>query len=458
MSVVQKFRVNDVIDNRPLGRYQTFLVFLGFITIVFDGFDAVVMGYIAPQLRIDWGLSHDAIGAILSAGLVGQAIGAIVGGPLADRFGRKPIVVANVLFFGIWTLATAMSSDVRGMVIFRFLTGLGLGAAIPNTSTLIAEYAPKRMRSFLITVTLCGYTAGGAAGGFAAAWMIPHMGWRSVVIAAGVLPVILAVVLLGAMPESLSFLVARNKSRAAISAIMARIAPELAEGSYELVIEKRTTSRANSMWIVLENGYRFGTATLWVGYFCVLFTIYLLSSWLPTLVKEGGGYTVSESAIVMAMFQVGGPIGSLAIGWAMDRWSKHVVLACVFVIGACSVGAIGGSPQSYLLLCGLALIVGFCMSGGSVGMTALATGWYPTEARATGSSWMLGVGRIGAILSAILGGQMLTLGWNMADIFRALIIPAIVAAIAILAHKRCRVPSGAANPLSAAALNVDASD
>ncbi|ABE36266.1 sugar (and other) transporter family protein [Paraburkholderia xenovorans LB400] len=443
MTSLRRLSVRDLIDGRPFGRFQTLLVFLGFMTIVLDGFDAVVMGYIAPQLKLDWGLSHESLGAVLSAGLIGQAIGAMAGGPLADRYGRKPVVVSNVLFFGIWTLATAMSSDVRGMVIFRFLTGLGLGAAIPNTSTLISEYAPQRMRSFLITVTLCGYTAGGAGGGFISAWMIPAFGWRSVVLAAGVLPVILGVILMALMPESLGFLVARKKGAAAVKAIVARIAPEIARTPYELVQDAQSPHRSSSIRIVLAPQYRMGTAMLWCGYFCVLFLIYLLSSWLPTLVKEGGGYSVSESAIAMAMFQVGGPIGSLAIGWAMDRWSKHWILAGVFLIGAASVAAIGETSQYYLALCGLALVVGFCMSGGSVGMTALATGYYPTEARATGSSWMLGIGRIGAILSAMLGAEMLSLGWSMSDIFTALVIPALIAAVAVLAHKRWDTPRAA---------------
>jgi AAHS family 4-hydroxybenzoate transporter-like MFS transporter len=426
--------VRKLINDRPLGRFQKWVVFLGFVIIVLDGFDAVIMGFIAPQLKMEWGISNKELGAILSAGLIGQAIGAMLAGPLADRYGRKVVLVSSVMFFGVWTLATMASTDVTSMALLRVLTGLGLGAAIPNTSTLIAEYSPERSRSFLVTLTLCGFTCGAASGGFISAWAIPAFGWASVLLLGGALPVLLAMILVFKMPESVSFLVSKNASIERIRAIISRLAPEIETKGATYSLGRPTLEDRTSIRIVLSRQYRLGTYTLWAGYFLVLFLIYLLSSWLPTLIKEGGGYTVSDAAIATAMFQIGGQGGALSVGWLMDRWNKSRVLMLTFLFGGLAVFSIGQITEHYVLLCSVAFCVGFCMIGGSVGMNALAASFYPTEARSTGASWMVGFGRLGAILSAFAGAQVLALGWSLPNVFTALILPALLSALAMYVH------------------------
>jgi len=428
--------VRALINSRHLGSFQKLLIGLGFIIIVLDGFDAVIMGFIAPQLKTDWNISHQALGAVLSAGLIGQALGAMLSGPLADRYGRKLIIVASVILFGVWTLATAFATDVTQMVAFRFLTGLGLGAAIPNTSTLISEYAPDRTRSFLVTVTLSGFTVGAASGGFISAWMIPAFGWHSLLILGGLAPILVGVVLIWKMPESVSFLITRDAPAQRVAAIIERLAPGAAEPGQRYTLGREPVQDRTAIRIVLSPQYRFATAMLWIGYFSVLFLVYLLSSWLPTLIKEGGGYSVSKAAIATAMFQIGGPVGALSIGWAMDRWHKCRVLTGVFLIGAVAVIAIGQITQHFVLLCLFAGLVGFCMNGGSVGMNALAAAVYPTEARATGSSWMIGIGRIGAIISAFIGGELLAQGWSLSQVFIVLVVPALLVAAAMFVQGR----------------------
>jgi AAHS family 4-hydroxybenzoate transporter-like MFS transporter len=253
------------------------------------------------------------------------------------------------------------------------------------------------------------------------------------------------------LPESVSFLVARQAPAQRIGAIVERLAPGTTTPDTRYSLGRPSLQGNNAIRIVLSPRYRFGTAMLWVGYFSVLFLVYLLSSWLPTLIKEGGGYTVSEAAIATAVFQIGGPIGSLSIGWAMDRWHKCHVLMGVFLLGAVSVVSLGQITHHYLLLCAFAGVAGFSMNGGSVGMNALAASFYPTEARATGASWMIGIGRIGAILSAFVGGELLAMGWSLSQVFVALVVPALLAASAMFAQgrhdDRTKVPATAAGPL-----------
>ncbi|WP_442969170.1 MFS transporter [Pseudomonas sp. Q1-7] len=432
----QNIDVRELINSRPLGGYQKWVVFLGFLIIALDGFDVAIMGFIAPQLKMDWGLAPMALGPVLSAALIGLAVGALVAGPLADRYGRKVVLVTSVFFFGLWTLATAFSTSVEMMVALRFLTGLGLGAAMPNASTLVSEYAPERSRSFLITVAFCGFSLGAAGGGFLSAWMIPAFGWHSVLVLGGVLPLLVAPVLLFGLPESVSFLVARNAPAARIRRIVERLAPGVAGPDSRFSLPSVATGQRGAIGIVLSPRYRFGTLMLWGGYFLSLFLVYLFSSWLPTLVKEGGGYSVADAAIITSMFQIGGPVGALSVGWAMDRWNKQRVIMLAFLLGGAVIFAIGHATSDFALLCAIAWLVGFFLNGSSVGMNALAACFYPTEARATGASWMSGIGRFGAILSAFAGGQMLALGWSLPQVFTALVIPAGLAALAVHAQGR----------------------
>ena len=440
----QKVDVKDLIDQQPLNRFLIMLVAMSFLAIIMDGFDISVMGLIAPQLRVDWGLSHDALGSILTAALIGQAVGAISGGSLSDRFGRRPVMLGSVFCIGVFTLATALSTDIPMMIACRFLTGLGLGAIIPSTSTLISEYAPKRIHSVLITITLCGFTVGAAGGGFLAAWMLPAFGWHSILYVGGVFPIVLGAALVFILPESLRFLLMRkgNPPQRAIRRVLSRINPELAPEAYELYAADSSNGHIGAIATVLAPRYRSGTALLCFGYFCVLFLIFLFNSWLPTLMKEVGGYSLAQSAIATAMFQLGGPIGSIVIGWAMDRWRANLVLAFGFLVAGCAAGAIGQMSGHYSWVCALTFVVGFCMGGGSVGMTAFCAAYFPTAARATGTSWMLGIGRLGAVLSAVTGAAMLTMGWSLPRIFLALVAPALIAAVVMLVMKRYLSTSG----------------
>lgn len=168
--------------------------------------DIAIMGFIAPELKAEWGITNRELGLIISAALVGLALGAMLSGPLSDRLGRKVVIINSVFFFGAWTLITAFSQNMEQMILFRFLTGLGLSAAMPNVGTLVAEFAPARRRAFLITVVFCGFTFGAALGGFAASWLMLHFGWHFV-LDAGRHPAdtVRAVAALGAAGVSLLF-------------------------------------------------------------------------------------------------------------------------------------------------------------------------------------------------------------------------------------------------------------
>ena len=431
MAQTQRLDVRELINTQPLSRYQKLVIFLGFSVIALDGFDIAIMGFIAPVLKQEWGVSNHELGFVISTALIGLALGAMFSGPLADWLGRKKIIINSVFFFGFWTVATAFSLNIEQMIFFRFMTGLGLGAAMPNISTLVSEYAPERKRSFIITVIFCGFTFGAAIGGFTASWLIPMYGWHSLMALGGILPLLFVPILLWKLPESVRFLVIKQAPAGQICAILQRLYPGQIADNVSFVLPTQPVS-GNAMRIVLSPQYRFGTLMLWLIYFMGLFLVYILGSWLPTLVKEIG-LTVSQAAIMTAIYQAGGTVGSLFAGWLMDRINPHRALGAIFAVGGLVTMAIGFAAASFTLLCLLALISGACLNGANTGMNALSARFYPTQARATGSSWMHGVGRIGAILSAFAGAEMLAMDLKFETVFLLLGIPALLTVLGVAA-------------------------
>ncbi|URQ62578.1 aromatic acid/H+ symport family MFS transporter [Pantoea alhagi] len=434
MDSTQAIDVRQQINQHALSTFQRRIIALCFIIVALDGMDIALMGFIAPALRSAWQISSHQLGMAIGAALVGLALGAMFAGPLADRYGRRWIIICSVFFFGLWTLATALAQNIEQMMLFRLLTGLGLGAAMPNVGTLVSEYAPERQRAFLITVVFCGFTFGAASGGFAASWLIPPFGWHAVLLLGGILPLLLLPLLLRYLPESVRFLLAHQAPHWRIRAIVEKMWPG-STTPYSTFLYPTRVPGAGSIRTVLSGQYRFGSLMLWGGYFMGLFLVYLIGSWMPALIGDLG-LSVTAAALITAMYQAGGTVGSLFAGWLMDRVNANLALAAIYFGGALATILLGCVPAQPLLMAGIAFCCGFCFNGANTGMNALAASYYPTAARATGSSWMHGIGRIGAILSAFAGAQMLALGWSFSQIFMLLALPAVFTTLMLLAKQR----------------------
>lgn len=437
MSSVEAVDVRQLINQGTLSGGQIRLIVLCFIVVALDGMDIALMGFIAPTLKTAWHVSTHQLGVVISAALIGLALGAMVAGPLADRFGRRLMIIFSVLFFGLWTLVTAFSHSIEQMILFRFLTGLGLGAAMPNVSTLVAEYAPERRRSFIITVVFCGFTFGAASGGFAASWLLPRYDWHSVLLLGGILPLLVLPVLIRQLPESVRFLISRGAPAQHIRTILERILPGSTnpDAHFHATEAEKSSDEHSAIATVISPRYRIGSLMLWGGYFMGLFLVYLIGSWLPSLVNTQG-MSVTEAAIITAMYQAGGTLGSLFAGWLMDRFNASLSLAVIYFCGGIAIVALGFSPPQVVVMSAIAFCSGFCFNGANTGMNALSASYYPTHARATGSSWMHGVGRIGAILSAFVGAEMLSLGWSFSVIFLLLAIPALLTTVMLVVKNR----------------------
>ena len=424
--------VQSFINDQPLSRYQWRIVLLCFLIVFVDGLDTAAMGFIAPALTQDWGIDRASLGPVMSAALIGMVFGALGSGPLADRFGRKVVLVTAVFLFGLFSLLSAFSSNIDQLLVLRLLTGVGLGAAMPNATTLLSEYTPLRLKSLLVTSMFCGFNLGMAGGGFVSAALIPAFGWHSLLLLGGVLPLILAVVLLLWLPESARFLVIRNRGADKVRTVLEPIAPQALQGVRDFSVpEQASVQSRNVLKVVFSGTYSAGTLLLWLTYFMGLVIVYLLTSWLPTLMRDSGA-SMEQAAFIGALFQFGGVLSAVAVGWAMDRFNPHKVIGGFYLFAGVFAYFVGQSLGEVTLLATLVLLAGMCVNGAQSAMPSLAARFYPTQGRATGVSWMLGIGRFGAILGAWMGATLLGMGWNFEQVLTALVVPAAIATAAVV--------------------------
>ena len=430
---VRSVQLTDLIEAQPFGKFHSKVIALCFLIIFLDGFDTTLIGFIAPALVQDWHIDRHALGPVVSAALLGIALGSFAAGPIADRYGRKVVLVGGVLWFAVMTLASPFAPDLHWLTAFRLLTGLGLGATIPNACTLASEYAPHKHRAAAVTTVLCGFTIGSAAGGFVSSWVIRYWGWEGVLFTCGGAGLLLVPLLMWQMPESLQFMIKKGGAAKRIQAVLRKLAPgvERSELLADVIESDASTQAKNPITAILSAQQRRATFALWCAFFMASFAVYILIGWLPMLVADAG-FTVGDAAMTAGVFQTGGAIGVILLGRAMDRWNPHLVLAGAYLGSAALIFLLGGAGSHLTLLMAYAGMAGFCIAGANSGIFALAAISYPTAMRATGISWMSGVGRFGAILSGFVGAQLLGSGWTLLQVTGMLTVPVLIAAAAVL--------------------------
>ncbi|WP_118181206.1 MFS transporter [Paraburkholderia phosphatilytica] len=431
MSRLPAVNVQTFINEQRFGAFQWLIFGMCFVIVLLDGFDTASIGFIAPSLLGEWHIGKPALAPVLSAALFGLACGALVSGPLSDRLGRRKLLIASVLLFGVACLASAFASDLTQLTALRFVTGIGLGAAMPNAVTMMSEYCADQRRATIINLMFCGFPLGAACGGFLAAWMIPQFGWRSVLLLGGATPLLLTLLLLATLPESVRYMVAKQYPAEQIRAALRRISSRADEAaSFTMTEESAVDASKRGAAVVLSRAYVVGSVMLWVAYFMGLVIFYASINWMPVLLKEAG-LPGPRAALISALFPLGG-VGAVLCGILMDRFNPNRIIAACYALTAVSVYLIGQAVGNVGLLMLAVFAAGVLMNTAQSSLPALAAAFYPTQGRGTGVAWMLGIGRFGGIAGSFLVAELARRQFSFGGIFAVVAVAGLVACVALL--------------------------
>ncbi|WP_087972227.1 MFS transporter [Oceanobacillus rekensis] len=424
-----------VIEKTKLHKFHWMLLFWGALLMLFDGFDLTIYGAVVPTLMEEWGISAVQAGRYGSYALFGMMFGALIFGTLADKLGRKRIIMICVFIFSLFMLLAGLSPSPEMFGLFRFITGLGLGGMMPNVIGLISEYSPEGMRSRMIATIMVGYSIGGVIAAFLSMILISNFGWESVFFF-GAIPLLFLPFLAKALPDSVGTLVNKN-DRKGIQKILVKANPTYTPSENEAFVLNKPKETSSPVKNLFTEKRGFLTVMIWLTYFMSLLMIYGLNTWLPKFMTEAG-FPLGSSLSFLLALNVGATIGAILMGWVADRWGVGKSLILFFVIATISITSLGFASNMILLYVMVA-IAGAATVGTQNLTHSYTSQFYPITIRSTALGWALAVGRIGGILGPTIGGILLASNLTLQLNFFIFAIPGIFAALAVyLANRQGR--------------------
>ncbi len=420
--------VNEVIDKAKFTPFHFNVVFWCLLIILFDGYDLAINGVALPLLMQEWSLSAVQAGMLASTALAGMMFGAMMFGTLADKIGRKKVIMICVVLFSSFTFAGGFASNPTEFGILRFLAGLGIGGVMPNLVALTSEYAPARLRATLVTTMFSGYAVGGVMAALLGAWFTPNFGWQIMFFIAGV-PLLLLPLIWKFLPESLTFLVKAQKHDNARQ-MMQRLDDQLSlNDQTQLALSEIKIAEPAFVSSLFKQGRTASTLLFWLAFFMCLLTLYALGSWLPKLMMAAG-YSLGNSLMFLLAMNIGAVIGTVGGGILADKFHLKPVIITLCLSGAVALSLLGfKSPQPVIYF--LVAVAGASAIGGQILLYSYVAQYYPLTVRSTGIGWASAVGRSGAIVGPILIGMLLGMELPHQLNFMAVGLPVVIVAIAV---------------------------
>jgi MFS transporter, AAHS family, 4-hydroxybenzoate transporter len=415
----------EVLENQRIGTLQIRVAALCALVQICDGYDINSIGVTVPSLTHAWNLPGPAFTQAFLWSSVGIMVGALSAGPIGDRIGRKPLLLASLTIFGLASLLSAFAGSLLMLSILRFFTGMGIGGAFPGAATLTGDYAPRRLRATMIMATFTGAPVGGFLCGQLAGFLLPHFGWQSVFLLGGIVPLLMVAALALWLPESPRFLAARGELSPRQAALLRRLDIMPGQGA----VGALDVARGNPITMLFGKGYVLQTVLLWVIFFCSLMNLFLFAYWLPEVLHLGG-MTPAEAARTTSYRDLGAIFAVLYLGLLIDRSGPERALALHYAAGIVFIGAIALAAMPYLLLVIMIFFSGMTIIGSQTGANAACGKLYPARMRTSGLGWALGIGRLGGIAAPVLGGYLLSLGLPPPQIFLSACGFALIAAVA----------------------------
>ena len=420
--------VNAVVDEAKFKPFHLKIVLWCVFVVIFDGYDLAINGVALPLLMQEWNMTAVQAGMLASTALAGMMFGAMLFGMLADKIGRKNVILICVTLFSGFTFWGGFASGPTEFGILRFIAGLGIGGVLPNLVALTSEYAPQKMRSTLVTTMFSGYAVGGIMAALLGAWFTPSFGWEIMFFIAGI-PLFLLPVIWKFLPESLAFIVKQNK-QAEARQIVRRLAPNLTvTDNTVLTLPQENVPEAANVVSLFRRGRAVNTLLFWVAFFTCLLTMYALSSWLPKLMMAAG-YSMDNSLMFMMVMNVGAVVGIVGGGILADRFHLKPVLMVLGMMGAIVMSSMGFASNQFLLYI-LVFLAGAASIGSQMLLYSYVAQFYPLAVRSTGIGWSSAIGRMGAIVGPILIGGLLGMNLPAYFNFMAVGLPVLITAIAV---------------------------
>lgn len=442
--------IGETLENSRIGPLHIRVFALCMVSLIMDGFDVQIMGYVGPAIVADWKIDRSQLGPVFAAANFGVLIGALLLSMLADKIGRRPVLVGATLAFSVMTIATSYAQTLEQLLWLRFIGGIPMGCIIPNATALVGEFSPKGRKVTLIMCITVGFTGGAMLAGAVSLWLIPAFGWRSMFIFGGSIPLVVGVLMAWGLPESLQFLAVQKKRVDQLARWLRQLDPRIAiDGATRFVVNEESRGGVPIVHLFYE-GRGPTTILLWIVNFTNILILYSLTNWLPTIIT-GMGYTLQTANLIATVLQLGGLIGTFGLAWAIARQGFLPTLALTFALATVSIAFIGQPGLTLVALGVIVFIAGWCIVGGQPAINALSASFYPTYLRSTGVGAGLGVGRTGAIIGPYVGGILLAQQWTPQQLFWAAAVPAFVSTAVILTLRvvmRAPVPGASAAPVA----------
>jgi AAHS family 4-hydroxybenzoate transporter-like MFS transporter len=416
----------SALENQRIGALQIRVAILCTLVQICDGYDINSIGWAVPSLIHVWHLPPPAFTTAFLWSSIGIMVGALSAGPIGDRFGRRPLLIASLAIFGLASLLSAFAGSLGMLSVLRFFTGLGIGGAFPGAATLAGDYAPRRLRATMIMATFTGAPIGGFVGGQVVALLL-HQGfaWPVIFIIGGAFPVALVLAIALWLPESPRFLAARANLAPRDRALLQRL--DITPGQVDR--HAIDLAHGNPIKMLFGEGYALQTMLLWIIFFSSLLNLFLFAYWLPTVLNLIG-MTPGEAVFASSLRDFGAIWAALYLGLAIDRVGPERSLAFHYAAGAVFIALIALVALPYMLLLAVIFFSGMTIIGSQTGANATCGALYPARMRTSGLGWALGIGRLGGIAAPALGGYLLARGLAPTHIFLSACLFAIVAAVA----------------------------
>lgn len=428
--------LKKLIDYNKMSFYQVIIVAICFILNMNDGIDVLVVSFSGSEILNEWGLSKTLMGYVFSAGLLGMTLGAFLIAPLADRFGRRKIFITALILISSGMFLVSVCTSYYQMLIFRFITGLGIGGILPTLASTASEFSNEKHRDFNVSMVQAGWPVGAIFTGFFCAWAIPAHGWRFAFLIAGFVSLLMLICVSYFMSDSVEFLLKKQPANALqkINHILRKMGhPEI-----DALPSPGKEIKSGRIAEIFTPEYRRSTYTLWVAVFFGFLTLYTLMSWVPNLAEESG-LPFRMATYVGVFLNAGAAIGTALLGLVAKKYGLRKSILSFMMIAFAIMVIYGNITLSTTMIMLMIFAIGVSVQGGFNGMYATISRVYPAEIRNSGMGLSIGVGRLGAILGPTLFGILSDAGIKISTLFVLFSVPLLVTGFAAFSLKSSRL-------------------